>query len=52
MSAKKAAAFVGVALVLFFVISNPNGAAGAVRDGIGLLEDAAQSLIDFAAGLL
>lgn len=51
MNLKKALIIGGIALVLFFVISNPNGAAGTVNDMIEWLKSAAESFIQFVSGI-
>ncbi|TQJ04865.1 hypothetical protein [Amycolatopsis cihanbeyliensis] len=48
---KKLLIFAGVALVLFFVIAEPNGAAGLVGNILGYLQDAAESVITFVSNV-
>lgn len=51
MDAKKAIG-VGVALLLlFFVLTQPTTSAGLVHDILGMLRDAAESLITFVAAI-
>lgn len=51
MDAKKAAILVGVALVLFYVIAEPQSAAGLVGNIIGFLRSAAESVITFVSSV-
>ena len=51
MKGKKLLAIAVVGLVLFLIIGSPERAAGIVRDGFGLLGDAAQNIVEFAAGI-
>lgn len=51
MDAKKAAILVGVALVLFYVIAEPQGAAALVGNIIGFLRSAAESVITFVSSV-
>lgn len=51
MDAKKAMIVVGVALVLFYVITQPTQAAAAVQDLLGWLEDGAEAIITFMTNL-
>src|SRR5699024_6409801 len=48
---KKTAILVGVALVLFYVIAEPEGAAGLVGSIVGFLRDAAESVITFVSSV-
>jgi hypothetical protein len=47
VDAKKAMILVGVALVLFYVITQPTAAAGAVQGLLGWLKDGAEAIITF-----
>jgi len=47
MNAKKAMMLVGVALILFYVITQPTAAAGAVQDILGWLREGAEAIITF-----
>ena len=47
MNAKKAMMLVGVALVLFYVITQPTQAAEAVQGILGWLRDGAEAIITF-----
>jgi hypothetical protein len=47
MNVKKTLIFAGVALVLFYLISEPTGAAQAVHGGLDLLKDAAEAVLVF-----
>ncbi len=51
MNAKKAIILVGVALVLFYVITQPAQAALAVQGILGWLRDGAEALITFMRNL-
>lgn len=51
MDPKKTAILVGVALVLFYVIAEPEGAAGLVGSIVGFLRDAAESVITFVSSV-
>jgi hypothetical protein len=51
VNAKKLAAFAGIALVLFFVITQPGNSAGLVTNIIGFLRDAAESVITFVSNV-
>ena len=51
MNAKKAMILVGVALVLFYVITQPAQAAEAVQGILGWLEDGAEAIITFMRNL-
>ena len=51
MNAKKIAMLAGVALVLFYVIAQPEGAAGLVGSIVGFLRSAAESVITFVQGV-
>lgn len=51
MNAKKLATFAGIALVLFFVIAQPDNAAGLVGNIVGFLRDAAESVITFVSSV-
>lgn len=48
---KKLAVLVGVALVLFFLISSPTQSANVVKEILGSLGDAAESVISFIRSL-
>ncbi|PPK61601.1 hypothetical protein V5P93_005305 [Actinokineospora auranticolor] len=47
MNAKKVVTLVAVALVLFYVISQPNQAAQAVQDLLSWLREGAEAIITF-----
>ncbi|MBA0127982.1 hypothetical protein H0B56_20755 [Haloechinothrix sp. YIM 98757] len=49
VKAKKPLIIVGGLLVLFFVMSQPGGAAGMVHSILGMLQSAAESLITFVS---
>lgn len=51
MDAKKAMILVGVALVLFYVITQPSQAAEAVQGILGWLRDGAEAIITFMRNL-
>jgi hypothetical protein len=51
MDAKKAMMLVGVALVLFYVITQPTQAAAAVQGLLGWLKDGAEAIITFMRNL-
>lgn len=51
MDAKKALILVGVALVLFYVITQPTQAAQAVQGILGWLKDGAEAIITFMRNL-
>lgn len=51
MDVKKIAVLVGVALVLFFLISSPTQSANVVKEILGSLGDAAESVISFIRSL-
>ena len=51
VNAKKIAMLAGVALVLFYVIAQPEGAAGLVGSIVGFLRSAAESVITFVQGV-
>lgn len=51
MNAKKAMILVGVALVLFYVITQPSQAAEAVQGILGWLRDGAEAIITFVRNL-
>lgn len=51
MDAKKAMILVGVALVLFYVITQPSQAADAVQGILGWLRDGAEAIITFMRNL-
>ena len=51
MNAKKLAGLAGVALVLFFVISQPGNSAGLVTDIIHWLRSSAESVITFVSSI-
>ncbi len=51
MNAKKAAMLVVVALLLFYVITQPSQAAGAVQGLLGWLRDGAEAIITFLKNL-
>lgn len=51
MNAKKLAGLVGIALVLFFVIAQPNQAAGLVGNIVGFLRSSAESVVSFVSNV-
>ncbi|SDC27539.1 hypothetical protein [Actinokineospora iranica] len=51
MNAKKVAILVAVALVLFYVITQPTQAAEAVQGLLGALRDGAEAIITFLKNL-
>lgn len=51
VDAKKAMILVGVALVLFYVITQPSQAAEAVQGILGWLRDGAEAIITFMRNL-
>ncbi|MBA8930027.1 hypothetical protein BC739_007260 [Kutzneria viridogrisea] len=51
MNLKKILIWAGLALVLFYVISQPNGAAGLVHNLLGSLRGGAEALITFVRNL-
>jgi len=51
VDAKKAMMLVGVALVLFYVITQPTQAAAAVQSLLGWLRDGAEAIITFMRNL-
>ncbi|UJW33229.1 hypothetical protein L3Q67_05425 [Saccharothrix sp. AJ9571] len=51
MNAKKLLTFAGIALVLFFVIAQPQGAAGLVTNIIAFLRESAESVITFVSNV-
>lgn len=51
VNAKKIAIFGGVALVLFFLISQPTESANLVNNILNMLKDGAQALITFVKSL-
>ena len=51
MNAKKAMMLVGVALILFYVITQPAQAAEAVQGILGWLRDGAEAIITFMKNL-
>jgi hypothetical protein len=51
VNAKKVLMLVGVALVLFYVITQPSQAAEAVQGILGWLEDGAEAIITFVRNL-
>jgi len=51
VNAKKALILVGVALVLFYVITQPGQAAEAVQNILGWLQDGAEAIITFMRNL-
>ena len=51
MKAKKVLMLVGVALVLFYVITQPGQAAEAVQGILGWLRDGAEAIITFMRNL-
>ncbi len=51
VDAKKAMILVGVALVLFYVITQPTAAAEAVQGLLGWLQDGAEAIITFMRSL-
>lgn len=52
MDAKKAMLLVGVALVLFYTITQPQVAADAVQGVLGSLKDGAATIIGFVRNVL
>lgn len=50
-NAKKVLTWVAIALVLFFVLGQPQQAAEIVRSGVGLLEEGANRAITFMQSL-
>lgn len=48
---KKYVTWIIIAFVLFFVLGQPQQAAGIVQGGVGMLEDAARSAITFMESL-
>jgi hypothetical protein len=46
---KKILSLAGIALVLFFVIAQPTGAANLVENILGFLRDAAEAVITFVS---
>lgn len=51
MNAKKLAGLVGIALVLFFVIAQPNNAANLVGNILAFLRDSAEAVITFVSNV-
>jgi len=51
VDAKKAMILAGVALVLFYVITQPTAAAAAVQGLLGWLKDGAEAIITFMRNL-
>jgi hypothetical protein len=51
MKAKKVLMLVGVALILFYVISQPDNAANAVQNILAWLRDGAEGIIRFVANV-
>lgn len=51
MNVKKLVIILVVALALFYLISDPNGSAGAVHNVLGWLENGAHALITFVKSL-
>ena len=51
MKAKKVVMLIGVALVLFYVITQPGPAAQAVQDILGWLRDGAEAIITFVQNI-
>lgn len=51
MDPKKTAIVVAVALVVFYVIAEPQGAAGLVGSIVGFLRSAAESVITFVSSV-
>jgi hypothetical protein len=51
MNAKKAMMLVGVALILFYVITQPTQAADAVQGILGWLKSGAEAIITFMKNL-
>jgi hypothetical protein len=49
--AKKALGLVGGALLVYFVISDPNGSGQLVQNILGMLQDGAESLVTFVQSL-
>lgn len=51
MDAKKLAVLAVAVLLLFFVISQPDASANMIHNILGMLQDAAESLISFMSNL-
>lgn len=51
MDVKKIAVIGGTVLLLFFVISQPGASAALVHNILGMLKDAAESLITFVSNV-
>ncbi|MBP2472056.1 hypothetical protein JOF53_000928 [Crossiella equi] len=51
MNVKKLIVVLAVVLVIYLVISDPTGAAGGVQNGVGMLRNAAESVITFVQRL-
>lgn len=49
--AKKAIGLVGGALLVYFVISDPNGSGQLVQDILNMLQDGAEALVTFVQSL-
>jgi hypothetical protein len=49
--AKKVAGLVGGVLLLYFIISDPQGSSALVQDILGLLQEGAESLVTFLRSL-
>lgn len=49
--AKKLLGVVVIILVAYFVISDPNGSSGVVRDILGMLQEGAEAVITFLRSL-
>jgi hypothetical protein len=48
---KKILTITGVVLLIYFVVSQPNEAAGMVQNGVSLLKDGADALVTFMQSL-
>lgn len=51
MDVKKILSLAGIALVLFFVIAQPEGAANLVGNILGFLREAAEAVITFVSSV-
>jgi len=51
VNVKKIVGLLAIALLLFFVITQPSGAAGVVQTILGTLRDAAEAIIAFFQSL-
>lgn len=52
MNVKKIVGLIAIALLIFFVITQPNGAAESVQNMGGILRDAAESITSFFTQLV